>query len=305
MAGCLGFSGANIFYDAFLTDVTGHERMDWVSSNGFAWGYIGGTIPFVAGMFIIQKFDSIGLSSKLTALRVVFVLTAVWWIIFSIPMLRHVKQIHYIQRTKSIIIDSLSRLFSTIRNLKENKNAFVFMIAYFFYIDGVDTTIRMAIVYGVDIGLSSGTLLLVIMAVQIVAFPFALLYGILAKRFSAKKMLLAGICVYIIIILVAYVLPTLPTLDLKTKVFWILAVLVGTSQGGIQALSRSFLGKLIPKENAAEFFGFYNIFGKFAVIVGPFLMGLATRITGHPRFGILSVMILFLAGGSILLKVRE
>jgi UMF1 family MFS transporter len=303
--GGIGFSGANIFYDAFLVDVTSHERMDWISSNGFAWGYIGATVPFLLGMIVIQRPGVIGADSQLTATRTVFVLTAVWWFVFSIPLIRNVKQLNYIESSLRPVKDSFERLFSTIRDLKKHKNAFVFMIAYFFYIDGVDTIIRMATVYGVDIGLSSETLLLVILIVQVVAFPFALLYGALAERYSAKKMLLAGIGVYIVIIGMAYYLPALPTLELKTAMFFALAMLVATSQGGIQALSRSYFGRLIPKENAAEFFGFYNIFGKFAVIVGPFLMGFTTRLTGQPKFGILSLMTLLLAGGVILLNVKE
>jgi UMF1 family MFS transporter len=235
--------------------------------------------------------------------KIAFVIVALWWLGFSFPILKNVSQVHFIEPVAHPIKDSFIRLLKTFREIQKYKNALLFLIAYFFYIDGVDTIITMATAYGRDIGLGITMLILVVLMIQVVAFPFALVYGKLAKKYSTKAMLFAGIGIYTLITLISFFLPALPTMQMKVLVFWVLAFLVATSQGGIQALSRSYFGKLIPAEHAGEFFGFYNIFGKFAAITGPFLVGLITRVTGHSRFGILSIIVLFIIGGIFLIKV--
>lgn len=290
----VGFSAANLFYDAFLIDVTSAERMDLVSTYGFALGYIGGsTIPFIISIGLILFGSKIGIGSSL-AVKISFMLTAVWWTVFAVPMLKNVKQLYYIESEENIIGKSFLRLYKTFMNIKEYKSVFIFLLAYFFYIDGVNTIIRMATVYGDSVGVGSNSLLLALLMTQIVAFPFAIIYGKLAKKVGTRNMLLIGIVMYIIICFVAY--------NMKSAVeFWILAFLVATSQGGIQALSRSYFGKMIPKEKANEFFGFYDIFGKFAAIMGPALYAFFSQITGQSRYGVLSVMLLFIVGGGIML----
>jgi UMF1 family MFS transporter len=296
----VGFAGANIFYDAFLVDITTKARMDQVSAKGFAWGYVGSVVPFVMVIWLImQSSGSTPLS--VSATRISFIIVALWWLLFSIPILRNVHQTHHVPPAASPIKESFSRLAGTFKDLKRHKQAFLFLVAYFFYIDGVDTIIVMATSYGRDIGLGVSTLILAILMIQLVAFPFTLMYGRLAKKYSTRHMLYTGIVVYMIITVIGYFIPALPSLSQKTMVFWILAFLVATSMGGVQALSRSYFGKLIPAERSAEFFGFYNIFGKFAAITGPFLMGLTSHLTGDSRYGILSILLL-LGLGLLLLK---
>ena len=295
----IGFSGANLFYDSFLVDVTTEERMDWVSAAGFGFGYVGSTIPFITGILLILFAERLGLTT-IIATRITFLLTGGWWLVFGIPLLKNVKQIHGIAPQEHPIRDSFLRLGRTLKHIRSYKPVFVFLIAYFFYIDGVATLIRMATPHALSMGIDSNTLLIVLLAIQIVAFPFALLYGRLANRFGAWRMLFVGIGVYVGVVLVAFFLPTVEDMGTRTTLFWVLSMMVASSQGGIQALSRSVYGKLIPKKNSAEFFGFYNIFGKFAAIMGPFMVAFFTQITGQERFGILSVLILFAVGGVIL-----
>jgi MFS transporter, UMF1 family len=295
----IGYAGANIFYDAFLVDVTANKRMNLISSKGFAMGYIGSTIPFLISIALIilaqQKLLSITVS---TASQVAFAITSLWWGLFTIPMLKNVQQVYYIEKVPNPVSSSFKRLLETIIHIKGYRPLFLFLLAYFFYIDGVNTIITMSTTYGSDLGISSENLLIILFVTQIVAAPFSLLYGKLAERFKSKVMLLIGIFVYIIICTYAYFLKT--TLD-----FWILAMLVASSQGGIQALSRSYFAKLVPKESANEFFGFYNIFYKFAAILGPFLVGFTAQMTGNTNSGVFSLIILFVIGGFFLLRVPE
>lgn len=291
----IGFSGANIFYDGSIIDVTTNDRMDRVSSAGFGWGYIGSSIPFV--IFIIFQLTGILPISQTLLVKLGFVMTAIWWFVFTIPYWRHVEQKSYIPRETQLIKNSFKRLWGTLKGIKAYKQAFLFLIAYFFYIDGVGTIFKMATAIGSDIGLSSNDLIVVMLVVQFVAFPFSILYGVLAKRFGAKNMIFIGIVTYTFICIYALQLESLTA-------FIILGLLVGTAQGGVQSLSRSLFGQLIPKERANEFFGFYNIFGKFAAVVGPFLVGIIAQLTGNSLDGVFALIILFIIGGILLMFVK-
>jgi MFS transporter, UMF1 family len=295
----VGSAGANVFYDAFLVDVTQEDRMNRISAHGFSFGYIGSTIPFLISIAIIILAQSGTIPiSTILASKIAFIITAFWWVIFAIPMFKNVHQKYYIDRDPSPVISSFKRLSQTIKEIRKYKALFLFLLAYFFYIDGVGTIITMSTAYGTDLGISSTNLLIILFVTQVVAAPFAILYGRLSERFTGKKMLYVGIIIYMIVCVYAYFLET--TVD-----FWILAMLVATSQGGIQALSRSYFAKLIPKEKANEFFGFYNIFGKFASIMGPLLVGVTAQLTGNSNSGVFSLIILFIIGILILTRVPE
>jgi len=303
----IGWAGTNVFYDAFITDVTEPARLHRISAAGYAWGYIGSVIPFLAVIGLIFAFRSPGSADGIpdVAARIGFLVVAVWWLLLSIPLLRNVRQRHFCPPASHPFTETFRRLFATLRDLRGNRNAFLFLLAYFFFIDGVDTVIIMAVAYGVDIGLTSSTLILAILTIQVVAFPCALAWGRLSGRFPAKPLLQAGIVIYCLITLIAFALPSLGSLQAKTTVFWIISLLVAAAMGGIQALSRSFFGRLIPADQSAEFFGLYNISGKFATITGPFLVGITGQLTGHSRYGVLSILVLFVIGGLILAKVDE
>ena len=295
----IGFTGANIFYDAFLVDVTTEERMDRISANGYALGYVGSIIPFVISIALIMTAQLNILPLSVTiASQIAFVITALWWGFFTIPMLKNVEQRYYVERVPNPVSTSFKKLYTTFKNIKIYKHIFIFLLSYFFYIDGVHTVIKMSTAFGSDLGISSTTLLIVLFMTQVVAAPFTILYGKLGSKFNEKKMILVGIIVYIIVCCYAYFLDS--ALD-----FWILAMLVGTSQGGIQAMSRSYFAKLVPRESSNEFFGFYNVFGKFAAIIGPVLVGVTAQLTGNSNSGVFSLVILFIIGAIILLYVPK
>nr|WP_025650046.1 MFS transporter [Bacillus velezensis] len=288
----IGFAGSNVFYDAFLVDVAEKERMNMVSARGFGLGYIGSTIPFLLSIAVIlsAQAEVIPLSAQ-AAGRIAFLITAAWWGLFSIPLLLRVRQRYYIEREPRLVLSSFIRLAGTLA-------LFLFLLAYFFYIDGVGTIITMSTSYGADLGISAANLLIVLFVTQVVAAPFSILYGRLAERFKGKTMLYAGIGVYMIVCTYAYFMDS--AFD-----FWVLAMLVATSQGGIQALSRSYFAKLVPKQNANEFFGFYNIFGKFASIIGPLLIAVTAQLTGNSSAAVFSLILLFVIGIAILAFVPE
>lgn len=290
--GTLGFSGSCIYYDSFLLDVTDVSRMDRVSSVGYGLGYIGGsTIPLVISLVLIQFGSGFGVPTML-ATKFSFILTAVWWLVFTIPMLRHVQQKHAIEPDRDMFAHTLRNMKDTLSMIVKNRGILFFVIAYFFYIDGVGTIIHMATVFGSSCGLDSMDLMVVLLVVQIVAFPFAILYGRLADRFGSRRMILFGIATYIVVCMLGFNLK-------EMKDFLLLAVLVGTAQGGIQALSRSFYGKLVPAEHASEYFGFFDVFGKFSAVIGPALFGVVAQLTGVTNYGALAVMFMFILGGTI------
>lgn len=285
----IGFAGANIFYDAFLVDISSDERMDKVSSFGFAFGYISSVIPFGISLALIFLMGM----DKAIGYQIGFIITALWWGLLTLPMIRDVKQRHYIEPEPRPVVNSFKRLADTFKNIRQHKIVFIFLIAYFFYIDGVDTIIKMVVPYATSVlggdSLDTFTLLGILLVIQIIAFPCAILYGNLAKRFSAKTMIVVGIITYVISCVAAYFISSVWHI-------FVLGAMIGSAQGGIQALSRSYYAKIVPKEKSNEFFGFYNIFGKFSAIVGPTIMSLTTTLTGDARFSILGIMPLFIIG---------
>ena len=291
-------NGSMVFYDAFLVDATTEERYDRVSSHGYAWGYIGSCIPFIVCLAVVLGGPSVGIETML-GMKIAFVITALWWIAFTVPIARNVHQTHSKPRTDHIFRDTLSGLWATTKSIGRDKRLLFFVIAYFFYIDGVHTVIKMSTSYGTDLGIDSTQLVLALLVTQFVAFPSAIAYGRLAGKFGTRKMLLAAIVAYFFIVLFA-------AFFLKSAVeFWILAICVGLFQGGIQALSRSEFGKLIPKDNANEYYGFFDIFGKYAAVLGTFLVSSFTALTGNSSWGVLSLAVLFAVGFGFLLKMPE
>lgn len=293
----IGSTGSTIFYDAFLTDVTSDDRMDMISSQGFGFGYLGGTIGFALCMLLITFSDSIGISTLL-ATRISFVITALWWLIFTIPILKNVEQVHYIEGRPGNPSKVFHKLFNTFKEIIKDKNLALFFLSYFFYIDGVHTIINMATPIGMDMGLDGNKLLIILLFIQLVAFPFAIFYGWMANRVGARPMILVGILTYTGIAIFGYFMKT--TFD-----FWILAFLVATAQGGIQALSRSYFGKLIPKEKSAEYFGVFNIFGKVSSLMGPLLISLVLTYTKSTQMSVLSLVILFILGLVFFIMVKD
>lgn len=294
----IGFYGAVIFYDSFIVDVSEEKNRDWISALGFGWGYIGGTIPFLAGIGLILGAEPLGFDSALWPTRIAFVITVVWWVGFSIPLLRNVRQVHFVESDEPLLAESFGRLWGTLMQASKHRNIFIFLIAFFLYIDGVHTVIKMSTSFAIDIGLSQGATIGALVWVQVVAFPSALIYGKLAKRYGAKFLLYIGVATYVVVTICAFFTD-------QAWQFFVMATLIGSAQGGVQSLSRSLFSRLIPRENSAEFFGFYDIFGKFATVIGPFMVGVVALQTGDTRNGVLSLIILFVLGGGLLTMVRE
>lgn len=292
----IGYTACNVFYDAMLVDVTTDERMDQISSFGYAFGYIGSCIPFIAGIILILV-KPFGLTTLL-ATQISFVITIVWWFLLTIPLLKNVKQTHYLRPKKNIVKHSFRRLYVTFMKLKKNKRLLYYILGYFFYIDGVYTIISMATSYGGEVGIDSTQMILALLLTQIVAFPCAIWSGKLAERFGSIRIIKIFILIYCGICFYGYLLDS--ALD-----FWILAVLVGMCQGGIQALSRSYFGKLIPKKESSEYFGFFDIFGKFADFFGPLLISLCALIFHSSSYGVLALIVLFLIGFILIRKSEK
>lgn len=278
----IGLNGSLTFYDSMLIDTTTNDRMDKVSSHGYGWGYVGSTVPFLVCIGLIFGGPTLfGLSTALCT-RLSFLITAAWWVAFTVPLLSSYRQVHY-RATRAHMGEALRGTFTelgrTFTSIVHNKPLWMFMLAFFFYIDAVNTVISMSTSYGTQ-------LVVALLVTQFVAFPCAILYGRLAGRFGCKPMILAAVVAYMCIVFFA-------AFFLRSAAeFWILAILVGMFQGGIQALSRSYYGKLIPKSRANEYYGFYDIFGKTASILGTFLVATTTSLTGNASIGVLSIAIL-------------
>lgn len=310
----IGFSGSCLFYDSFLTDVTTPERMDRVSSWGYAMGYIGGsTIPFIISIAVMLLLNQSVLSYKIAILIVV-----VWWAVFSIPFLKNVKQQYSVDDApQALAKEAFRNAWKTFKDILKDKKILFFIIAYFFYIDGVDTIISMATNYGETLGLGAIGMILALLVTQIVAVPFSILFGNLAKKVGAMKMIAIAVCVYFVITILGFFMgfnieqaelsggDIDAALRLSSTLFWILATLVGTVQGGIQALSRSYFGQLIPPERSNEYYGFLDIFGKFSCVIGPALYAATYAATGRASLGILSIIVLFFGGMVALFAGRK
>lgn len=298
----IGLNGSLTFYDSMLVDTTTNEKMDKVSSHGYAWGYIGSTVPFILCIAVIFTGPSLLGWTTAECTRASFVITAIWWATFTIPLLTSYEQRHYrttIDHFGEAVRSTFSELAGTFKNIAANKPLWMFMVAFFFYIDAVNTVITMSTAYGTKLGISSTALVLALLVTQFVAFPCSILYGHLAGRFGSKTMIMTAVVAYLCIVAFA-------TFFLRNAIeFWILAILVGIFQGGIQALSRSYYGQIIPKRHANEYYGFFDIFGKTASILGTFLVATATVITGNESVGIGSIAILLVVALVFLLIQQD
>ena len=283
-----GYSASLVFYDAMLTDVTEPERMDTVSSHGYAWGYIGSCIPFVACLGIVLGAEPLGISMQ-TSMILAFIITALWWLCSSLPLLKSYRQKYFSEPEGHVVRDSFKRLGHTFVELTKEKHIFVFLLAFFFYIDGVYTVIDMATAYGQALGLDSTGLLLALLVTQIVAFPSVLIFSRVIKKVNPEKIITVCIAAYFCIAVYAYWLDT--QFD-----FWLLAILVGMFQGTIQALSRSYFAKIIPAEKSGEFFGIYDICGKGASVIGTALVSFLSQMTGSINIGVSALSVMFLIG---------
>ena len=300
----IGLNSSMTFYDAMLPDVTTDERMDAVSSSGYAWGYIGSCVPFIVCIALILGGPAVLGLDMLLCVRIAFVITGLWWLAFTVPLVKSYKQVYSKQLAPgetfaTEVVKTIAGLGRTMRRIADDKAILIYMIAFFFYIDGVHTVISMATTYGTSLGIDSTQLILALLVTQFVAFPSAIAYGKLAKSQGTLKMIIIAVAAYVLIVLFA-------AFFLKSALeFWILAIVVGMFQGGIQALSRSYFGKLIPKEHANEYYGFFDIFGRYASVMGTLLVSVVTSLTGDASLGVLSIGILLVVGFVMLIRLSR
>jgi len=293
----IGFAGSLIFYDALLVSITRPERFDAVSALGFAMGYFGGGLLFALNVAMVLNPGWFGLANEAEAVRWSFVSVSVWWFVFSVPLMLWVREP---RRAGAPVTNAVSaglrQLRATFREIRALRVVFMFLLAYWFYIDAVDTIVRMAVDYGLSIGLDSNSLITALLITQFVGFPAALLFGHFGGRFGAKRGIYVGLAVYVVVVIWASRMET-------EAEFYALAVVIGLVQGGVQSLSRSLYARLIPPEKCAEFFGFFNMLGKFAAVIGPVLVGWTSAATGEPRLSLLVLLILFGLGAFFLSRV--
>jgi UMF1 family MFS transporter len=295
----VGFAGGVMFNDALLTSVADEATLDRVSALGYALGYVGGGVLFALNVWMATRPDLFGFPSPAAAVRFSFVTVAVWWLVFSLPLFRMVREPPPSARGAAggAVAGGIRQLADTFREARRHRNVFLFLLAYWIYIDGVDTIIRMAVDYGLSLGFRSQSLILALLITQFVGFPAALLFGRIGQRQGPRTGILIALAVYAGVTLWGYRME-------REGEFYLLAVVVGLVQGGVQSLSRSLFARLIPPDKPAEFFGLYNIMGKFAVIAGPLIMGQTAALTGNPRASILALNLFFVAGGILLLRVK-
>ena len=299
--GVIGFSGGNIFYDSLLVSVSNQDQRNQVSSLGFSMGYLGGGLLFLLNVLMFSYPSFFGLSSQIEAVLWSFMSVALWWAIFTTPLLTGVKENKTYKNNSglfTIIKIAFQNLYKTGLSIKQYKSAVIFLLAYFLYMDGVDTIIRMATSYGADIGLSAQSMIGALLLTQFIGFPATLVFGAYSDKFGYKQTLSFAILIYIGVVLFSSQMDT-------AIEFFIMAGVIGLVQGGVQAISRSYFSTLIPSEKAAEFFGFYNFIGKSSVFFGPFMVSGIALITNSPGAGILSLLILFIPGLILLRKVPD
>lgn len=294
-----GFSAANIFYDALLMGIAGRDKRDFVSSLGFSMGYLGGSVLFIINVLMTTNPHWFGLPDVPTAVRACFITVALWWGLFTIPVMIWVPEPPGLSPSRgwTAIRSGLAELRNTLAHIRQLRHVALFLVAYWFYIDGVDTIVRMALDFGRQIGFETRDLITALLVTNLIGFPATLGFGWLGERLGARTGIFIALGVYTAISLTAVLID-------QVWHFYALAVVIGLVQGGIQALSRSFFSQLIPDGKSAEFFGFYNMLGKFAVVLGPLVVGWVSLVTGSPRLSIVSLIVFFLVGGALLAAVR-
>ncbi len=298
--GNIGFMGSNIFYDGLLLSVSDERSVDYISGLGFALGYLGGGILFALNVWMLQDFSFFGFTDKAEAVKASFISVALWWALFSLPLLLFVKEKRAKARHKAgfLVVQGYRRLKRTFSKVRQLRGVFLFLVAYWLYIDGVDTIIRMSVDYGMALGFDASSLIQALLIVQFVGFPATLLFIKIASLLDTKKAIFLAIGIYILIVLMAARMQ-------EVNEFYILAVMIALVQGGIQALSRSYYSRMIPQKKSAEFFAFYNLLGKFATIFGPLLIAFVALFSHSSRLSIASISILFIGGAILLYFVDE
>lgn len=292
----IGFAGSNSLYDALLVDVTSPARFHQVSALGFSLGYLGGSLLFVLNIWMVSSPSTFGFGSEFEAIRLAFVLVAIWWVVFSIPLLLWVQEREELHEHRSVT-DGILLFVDTLRKIRQDKNLVIFLAAYWLYIDGVYTIIKMAVDFGLSLGLSMQDLIRAILVTNLIGFPAALLFGRLGLSIGAKTGLYIGLGFYFVITAAAVFITT-------AVEFYVLAACIGLVQGGVQSLSRSLFAHLVPAGRSAAYFGFYNMLGKFSAVLGPVLIGFVALTFRSQRLGILSIILLFGLGLALLIRVN-